>query len=474
MKKYLEMIHPKPLTGLMSYLQGMIQGRLWLKIIIAMFAGIITGIILSPQTGLIAKDTGMLIGSWLAIPGNIFLGLIQMIVVPLIFASIIRGLASSDDLDQLKKIGIRLVIYFIITTSIAIVIGLSVSTIIEPGNYIDAEFAEVDVDTEELIGNGEEDPDTPGAVGLPEVVVNLIPQNPLGSMVEREMLQVVFFAIFIGLALVAMPPRQAQPILSLMGSLQEVCMTVVRWAMYLAPFAVFGLLAQITIKVGLDALLGMAVYVGTVILGLLLMIIVYLLIVSFIARHNPLRFLSAVREVQLLAFSTSSSAAVMPLSMQTAEEKLGVRPSISQFLIPLGASINMDGTALYQAAATVFLAQVYNVELGIPALLLILVTTVGASIGSPATPGVGIVILAMVLSSVGIPASGVALIIGVDRILDMSRTAVNVTGDLTACLVMDRWVGGKRTAEEERQEEMKRSEKRACDGEDVICDDLEE
>ena len=473
MKQYLEMIHPKPLTGLMRHLQGMIQGKLWLKIIIAMFAGLITGIILSPQTGLIAKDTGMLIGSWLAIPGNIFLGLIQMIVVPLIFASVIRGLASSDDLDQLKKIGIRLVIYFLITTSIAIIIGLSVSIIIEPGNYIDTGFAEVDVDTEELIGNGEEGPDSPDAVGLPEVVVSLIPQNPLGSMVEREMLQVVFFAIFIGLALVAMPPKQAQPILSLMGSLQEVCMTVVRWAMYLAPFAVFGLLAQITIKVGLDALLGMAVYVGTVILGLLLMIIVYLLFVSFIARHNPLHFLSAVREVQLLAFSTSSSAAVMPLSMQTAEEKLGVRPSISQFLIPLGASINMDGTALYQAAATVFLAQVYNVELGLPALLLILVTTVGASIGSPATPGVGIVILAMVLSSVGIPASGVALIIGVDRILDMSRTAVNVTGDLTACLVMDRWVGGKRTAEEERQEEMKRNEKRTCDDEDVVCDEIE-
>ncbi|MGM0653270.1 MAG: dicarboxylate/amino acid:cation symporter [Bacillota bacterium] len=474
MKPYLEMIHPKPLTDLMRYLQGMIQGRLWLKIIVAMFAGLISGVILSPQTGLIAKDTALLIGSWLAIPGNIFLGLIQMIVVPLIFASVIRGLASSDDLDQLKKVGVRLVIYFLITTSIAIIIGLSVSTIIQPGNYIDTEIAEVDVDTEELIGNGEEGPDTPDAVGLPEIVINLIPQNPLGSMVEREMLQVVFFAIFIGLALVAMPPKQAQPILSLMGSLQEVCMTVVRWAMYLAPFAVFGLLAQITIKVGLDALLGMAVYVGTVILGLLLMIIVYLLFVSFLARSNPLSFLSAVREVQLLAFSTSSSAAVMPLSMQTAEDKLGVRPSISQFLIPLGASINMDGTALYQAAATVFLAQVYNVELGLPALMLILVTTVGASIGSPATPGVGIVILAMVLNSVGIPASGVALIIGVDRILDMSRTAVNVTGDLTACLVMDRWVGGKRTAEEERQEEMKRHEKRTCDGEDIICDEIDE
>jgi len=244
----------------------------------------------------------------------------------------------------------------------------------------------------------------------------------------------------------------------------------VRWAMSLAPLAVFGLLAQITIEIGLDALLGMSVYVGTVILGLLLMIVVYLIIGGIVARSNPVHFLGAVREVQLLAFSTSSSAAVMPLSMQTAEDKLGVRPSISQFLIPLGASINMDGTALYQAAATVFLAQVFNVELGLPALLLILVTTVGASIGSPATPGVGIVILAMVLHSVGIPASGIALIIGVDRILDMSRTAVNVTGDLTACLVMDRWVGGKKTAAEERLEEAKREEVRNCDDEDVICD----
>ncbi len=472
MKQYLEMIHPKPLTGLVSYLQGMIKGRLWFKIVFAMIAGLVTGIILSPQTGLIERETAEVIGSWLAIPGNIFLGLIQMIVVPLIFASVIRGLASSDDLEQLKKVGIRLVIYFLLTTSVAIIIGLSVSTIIKPGNFIDSGYAEAQIEVEELTANGDEASDTPGTTDLPEVVVGIIPQNPLGSMVEREMLQVVLFAIFIGLALVAMPPKQAQPILSLMGSLQEVCMTVVRWAMHIAPFAVFGLLAQITIKVGLDALLGMAVYVGTVILGLLLMIFVYLLIVSLYARYNPLRFLSAVREVQLLAFSTSSSAAVMPLSMQTAEDKLGVRPSISQFLIPLGASINMDGTALYQAAATVFLAQVYNVELGLPALLLILVTTVGASIGSPATPGVGIVILAMVLSSVGIPASGVALIIGVDRILDMSRTAVNVTGDLTACLVMDRWVGGTRTAEEERLEEVKRNEKRECDGEDVICDEF--
>jgi Na+/H+-dicarboxylate symporter len=471
MKQYLELVHPKPLTDLAQYLQGLIKGRLWLKIIVAMVLGLATGVILSPQTGLLEEQTAEIVGSWLAMPGNLFLGLIQMIVVPLIFASVIRGLASSDDLDQLKKIGIRLVIYFLLTTSIAITIGLSVSTIIGPGHYIDADFAEVTVDPEDLVPANGEAPEEPELGALPEIVVSLVPQNPLGAMVEREMLQVVLFAVIIGLALVAMPPRQAQPILSLMGSLQEVCMTVVKFAMLLAPLAVFGLLAQITIQVGLDALLGMAVYVGTVLLGLVLMVVVYLLIITFVARYSPGRFLAAVREVQLLAFSTSSSAAVMPLSMKTAEEKLGVRPSIAQFLIPLGASINMDGTALYQAAATVFLAQVFNVELGIPALLLILVTTVGASIGSPATPGVGIVILAMVLNAVGIPASGVALIIGVDRILDMSRTAVNVTGDLTACLVMDRWVGGKKTAEEERREEAERQKKRESDDEDVICDE---
>lgn len=491
MKQYFGLIHPKPLTNLVKHLQGMIKGRLWLKILVAMVLGLAVGMLLTPQADLLEREAAEVVGSWLAIPGNVFLGLIQMIVIPLIFASIIRGLASSEDLDQLKKVGIRIAFYFLATTILAVIIGLSISSIIGPGHYIDAELTSAvgialdepapDADTdsnnsENRIAGDRETQDTcevtnggAGGIGsLPEIFVSLIPENPLGSMVKREMLQVVLFAIIIGLALVAIPPKQAQPIISLMGSLQEVCMTVVRWAMCLAPLAVFGLLAQITIKVGLDVLMGMTVYVGTVLLGLLLMLCVYLLIVTFIARLSPAQFLSAIREVQLLAFSTSSSAAVMPLSMQTAEHKLAVRPSISQFLIPLGATINMDGTALYQAAATVFLAQVFKVELGFPALLLIVVTTVGASIGSPATPGVGIVILAMVLNSVGIPSSGIALIIGVDRILDMSRTVVNVTGDLTACLIMDRWVGGKKTAVEELQEEAEREKLRLREGDDVI------
>jgi len=201
------------------------------------------------------------------------------------------------------------------------------------------------------------------------------------------------------------------------------------------------LVAQLTSKVGLSALAAMGVYVATVLLGLAMLVVLYMLLMFAFTAERPWRFLRAVREVLLLAFSTSSSAAVMPLSIRTAEEKLGVRPSVSQFIIPLGATINMNGTALYQGVAAIFIAQVFGVDVGVSAMLLIVVTAVGASIGSPATPGVGIVVLAMVLEAAGIPTAGIALIMGVDRILDMSRTAVNVCGDLVACRLMDRWVG---------------------------------
>ena len=245
-------------------------------------------------------------------------------------------------------------------------------------------------------------------------------------------------------------------------------MTVVRWAMILAPFAVFGLLAQLTAKIGLDALIGMAAYVATVLLGLLLLFAIYLIVLFIGAKKKPLSFLSATREVMLLAFSTSSSAAVMPLSIKTAEEKLGVRPSVSQFIIPLGATINMNGTALYQGVAAIFLAQVFNVDISLGGMALIVITAVGASIGTPATPGVGIVILAMVLGSVGVPAAGIALIMGVDRILDMSRTAINVSGDLVATVLMDRWVGGPRTKTDEHVGELERERIREETGADVV------
>ena len=214
-------------------------------------------------------------------------------------------------------------------------------------------------------------------------------------------------------------------------------MVVVRWAMYLVPLAVFGLMAQLTARMGLDALLGMGVYVVTV-LSALLLALAFLTVVYVIGRRrSPVSFLRGSRDVLLLAFSTSSSAAVMPLTIRTAEEALGVRKGVSRFVIPLGTTINMAGTALYQVVATLFLAQVYQVDVGLPGLLLVGVLAVGASIGSPGAPGVGIVILAMMLGSVGIPAEGVALIIGVDRVLDMSRTTLNVAGDLVAASVID-------------------------------------
>lgn len=435
----LSLLHPRSLKYLNRHLQELVKSRLWAKILLAMLLGVATGVILGPTAGLIDADTAEVLGNWLAIPGNLFLGVIQMIVIPLIFASIISGLASTDDMEQLRKMGLRVVIFFIVTTVLAIIIGLGSALIIKPGAYIDSTLIQtLMVETEPVAVEGAVD--APSLGDVPGMVVNLLPVNPLGAMIEKEMLQVVLFAIIIGIALVSLPPKQARPLLDLLESVQDVCMTVVRWAMLLAPLAVFGLLAQITMSVGIDVLLGLAVYVGTVLGGLLILLLCYLLILMFTG-VNPWFFLKSAREVMLLAFSTSSSAAVMPLSIQTAEEKLGVKPSVSQFVIPLGATINMTGTALYQGAATVFLAQVFDVELTVPTLLLVVITTVGASIGSPATPGVGIVILAMVLTSAGIPTSGIALIIGVDRILDMSRTAINVTGDLTATRIMDRMTG---------------------------------
>jgi len=252
------------------------------------------------------------------------------------------------------------------------------------------------------------------------------------------MLQVVIIATIIGIALVSLEKSQSTPMVSFLNSVQAICMTVVKWSMSLAPIAVFGLLTKFTIKLGIDALMGMAIYIGTVLASLLLLMCFNLLIITLVARYNPFKFLKAIRDVLLLAFSTSSSAAVMPVTLKTAEEKLGVRPSISQFVIPLGATVNMNGTALYQGVATVFLADVFGINLGPLQLLIVLIMAVAASIGTPSIPGVGIVVLAMILESVGIPASGIALIIGVDRILDMSRTAVNVAGDLVTCKVMDR------------------------------------
>ena len=464
----LEILYPRSLKFLSDRLEHLVHGRLWLKVVIGMLLGIAVGILMGPSTGLLEPKTAIVVGNWLALPGQIFLSLVQMIVIPLVFASIIRGLVASEDVEQLKMIGSRVVLFFLITTAISICIGIGLSLIIKPGAFVDSNLVRNALASAPDTGTAATAIPKPSLEEIPHTLVGLLPKNPLGSMVQGEMLQVVLFSVIFGIALLSIPVKQSKPLLDLLGSLQEVCMTVVKGAMTLAPIAVFGLMAQLTSKVGFDVLLGMGVYVLTVLLGLFCIMLLYLLILFIACRTKPLEFLRGAREVQLLAFSTSSSAAVMPLSIKTAEEQMGVRPSISQFIIPLGATINMNGTALYQGVATIFLAQIFGVEISTSGIILLIVTAVGASIGSPATPGVGIVILSMVLGSVGIPLSGIALIMGVDRILDMARTAVNVTGDLVACAVMDKWVGGKKTAVQQLRGEAKREEIRAETGEDVI------
>lgn len=429
----------KPVKNLrqLSYtLSHLVQGKLWLKVLIAMFAGIVTGAVLGPSVGLVEPATGTVIGSWLAFPGQLFLAVIQMIVIPLVFASIIRGLAASENIEQLRRMGLVVAGYFIVTTAAAAALGLWLANLIEPGTYLNPEL----LPDRSIIATETTMAQAPSLSSIPEKVLGLLPGNPLDSMVKGEMLQVVVFAVMVGVALISMARKDAKPILDLLGSLQQVCMTIVRWAMVLAPVAVFGLMARLTSQTGAEALLGMAVYVVTVLLGLALLFCGYVALVCTLTSESPRGFVSAVKEVMLLAFSTSSSAAVMPLSIKTAEDKLHVRPSISQFVIPLGATINMNGTALYQAIAAVFLAQVFQIDIGMGGMVLVVVMAVGASIGSPATPGVGIVILSITLTSIGVPASGIALIMGVDRILDMSRTAINVTGDLVAARLMDSWI----------------------------------
>lgn len=424
---------PSPRPSLSSYLFGLVQHRLWLKVLIGMFLGLITGILLGPSTGLVAPATGSIIGNWLAFPGRLFIATIQMIVIPLVIASVVRGLAATEDMEQLRKVGVRVVLFFTATTALASAIGLWIGNLFNPGKLLQ-NVTLPKQDTSDIAPAA-----MPDVTSLPDVLLGLLPGNPLDAMVQGQMLQVVIFSIIVGVALVSMPAEQSRPMLDLLRSLQQICMTVVHWAMRLAPYAVFGLMAQLTTSIGLSALLGMASYVFTVLSGLLILMLVYLLLLRLMAGQHPMQFLKHCRDVLLLAFSTSSSAAVMPLSIRTAQDKLAVRPSIAQFVIPLGATINMNGTALYQSVATVFLAQVYGIDLSMASMALVVAMAVGASIGSPATPGVGIVILAMVLTTVGIPPSGIALIMGVDRILDMSRTAVNVTGDLVTSRLMEGW-----------------------------------
>ncbi|PJC50248.1 MAG: dicarboxylate/amino acid:cation symporter [Nitrosopumilales archaeon CG_4_9_14_0_2_um_filter_34_16] len=424
----------------------LIKKKLWAQVIFALFLGLVFGMVIGPEFGIVEKETAEIITDWLSIPANLFLKIIQMIIVPLIFASIIRGLTSSGSLEQLQKLGLGISLYFIATTVIALTIGILLVITIEPGNFIDSSLIR------ESFGIENVEPVQRTELSLqdiPQSIVGIVPSNPLASFMSGEMLSIIVFAVIVGVSLITLPKKRSEPILDLLESIQKLTLKIVSWAMRLAPFAAFGLMVGLTSKLGLSALAGLGAYMITVIVGLLIMMLVYILIIKFFTKRPLFSTFAMMKDAQLLAFSTSSSAAVMPLSIKTAEEKMKVKPKVSQFVIPLGATINMDGTALYQIIAVFFLAQLFSIDLGFTTILLISLTALAASIGAPSAPGTGIVILSTILIAAGIPPIAVVLLLGVDRILDMTRTAVNVTGDLTACLFFDERIKADKSTEDD-------------------------
>lgn len=451
----LEHVSPKNIKFLTAPLARLIRGRLWLQVLVGMALGIGVGLLINPDSGFVSRPVARGLAEWLALPGNLFLAFIQMIVVPLILASIIRGIAAATDVRQLKGTGLGLAVYFVAATVVAAVLGILIGLALQPGSYVEREIAaprQIGGETKALIERtGEIAADqTPISLAeLPAQITEVLPTNPMSSIVKGDMLQIVIFSIVLGVGLLSVPVNTSKPLLELLGSIQEICMAIVGAVMTFAPFAVFGLLAQAMIKTGPGVLTGLGMYAAVVVLGMAVLLGVYLAVAAGLGNRNPIGMLRAVREPFLLAFSTNSSAATMPVTVRTAEEVLRVRPSLSQFIVPLGATMNMGGTALYQALATIFMAQLFQVDLPLGVLIALVATTVGASIGTPAVPGVGIIVLASVLSSVGIPLTGLTLIIGLDRILERFRTSLNVTGDLVACVVMDRFVPARTTREDE-------------------------
>lgn len=403
------------------------RSRLWAQVLVAMIAGIGTGTLLGPAAGLVQPKTAGMIGDWLALPGQLFLGLIAIVLVPLVFSSIVNGLAGVSSSQAMRKLGMRLGLFILSTTFLAAWIGISLAQLFKPGIGLD-----LPVEKAAPSAGAAQSFDL---TRLPDMVAGVLPTNPAASVIQGDLLAIVILAVLTGIAATQIQQEKAAPFLALLDSLMSISMTIVKWAMLLSPLAVFGLMAQLMIQIGLDSLLGLLSYVGTVLLGLVLLFFIYAVTLRMTGGLGFRAFLSVAGPNLLLAFSTSSSSAVMPSTIQTAR-RFQVPDDVAHLVIPLGATMNMAGTALYQSVAILFLAQISGVDLSVTETMLLVGTLVASSIGAPGTPGVSIAILASVAAGFGIPATGLVIILGVDRLLDMSRTVVNVTGDITAAVIM--------------------------------------
>lgn len=401
----------------------------WIQILVSLLLGLILGILLNPETGLVSTLTLKPYLLWMKLPGDIFLNLLQMIMIPLVIVSIALGVSSLRNLKDLWNLGSKTLLYFIFTTIISVSIGISLALIIKPGNHIQTQSVEISANNSDAKLNQ-------NLESVPETIANIIPKNLVIVWSKQQMLSVVFFGMILGIFFLTSRESGAA-LKAFCHSLESFCLWVVATAMKLAPLAVLGLMSYAMVQIGFSLLFGLVSYIGTVILGLFCILVFYSVLILIFTGKNPLRFLNQVREIPLLGFSTSSSSSVLPYSLKLAKEKLKLKETVADFVLPLGATINMDGTALYQAIATVFLSQVYQVNLSSLDLFLLVGTVTAASIGTAATPGVGLVILASILYTFHIPIEGITILFGVDRFLDMCRTSVNLTGDLSCAFIMD-------------------------------------
>ncbi|MFO7543705.1 MAG: dicarboxylate/amino acid:cation symporter [Thiobacillus sp.] len=392
------------------------------QIVVAMLAGIVLGVSLN-QLGAAPWIQATVVDGLLHVVGSVFVAALKMMVVPLVFVSLVVGVTALSDLKALGRIGVKALSLYLATTAIAITIALTLAGIVSPGHGFDAGQTAASF-------SGKEAPP------LSQVLIDIMPTNPVAAMAEGNMLQIIVFALLFGMA-VTMSGARGKHVLNLFTDLDAVIMHMVEWIMRLAPYGVFALITRTFATQGLDLLLPLAAYFLTLTAALAIQLFgTYPLLLRLLGSLNPITFLRKMRDPATFAFSTASSGATIPVTLRTVEKKMGVRNSIASFTVPMGATINMDGTAMMQGVATVFIANVYGIDLSMTDYLLVVLTATLASVGTAAVPGVGLVTLTMVLGQVGLPVEGIALIIGVDRLLDMMRTTVNVTGDCAvSCIV---------------------------------------
>jgi Na+/H+-dicarboxylate symporter len=415
------------------------------KILIGMVLGILFGFVM---TGL---DWGKdFVSDWIQPLGTIFVKLLKLIAIPLIIASLVKGISDLKDISKFRNIGLRTIGIYILTTVVAITIGLVLVNLTKPGDGISEETVAKLTETyanSEGVQSKMNEAMSQKESGPLQFLVDMVPDNALKAMSNNAlMLQVIFFTIFLGISMLLIGEEKAKPLKDFFDSLNDVVLKMVDLIMLSAPYAVFALLAGVVVSSSdPDLLLALLKYSVVVVVGLLIMIVFYSIVVGTVTKKNPFWFLKEISPAQLLAFSTSSSAATLPVTMERVEEHIGVDKEVSSFVLPVGATINMDGTSLYQGVAAVFISQALGFDLTFGDQLTIVLTALLASIGSAAVPGAGMVMLVIVLESIGFPADklaiGLALIFAVDRPLDMCRTVVNVTGDATVSMVVAQSVG---------------------------------